>query len=57
MQTKTYDPTLLEIAHRIRDMRDIAGFTAEEIENMKSEIAEKEASMLELYTVENKINL
>ena len=31
MQTKTYDPTLLEIAHRIRDMRDIAGFTAEEM--------------------------
>ena len=36
---------------------DLDAFTPDEIEQMKREIAEKEASMLELYSVENKINL
>ena len=36
---------------------DLDSFTVDEIERMKSEIAEKQASMLALYTVENKINL
>ncbi len=34
-----------------------ARLTDEEIESMKAEIARKEAAMLELYTVENKINI
>ena len=36
---------------------DLERFSEAEVEQMKSEIAEKEASMLELFSVEHKINL
>ncbi len=36
---------------------DLDQFTPADIERMKNDIAERQASMLELYTVENKINL
>jgi len=36
---------------------DLDAFTAEQIAQMDADIAEKQASMLELYSVENKINL
>ena len=36
---------------------DLDSFSVADIERMKAEIAEKQASMLDLYTVENKINL
>ena len=36
---------------------DLDGFTPEDIERMKADIAERESSLLQLYMVENKINL
>ena len=36
---------------------DLDSFTPEQIDKMKADIAARQASMLELYTVENKINL
>ena len=39
------------------DEGDLDSFSAEDIENMKADIADRESSLLHLYTVENKINL
>lgn len=36
---------------------DLNAFTSQDIERMKADIAERESSLLELYSVENKINL
>ena len=44
MQTKTYDSTIAAIAQRIRDMRDIAGYSIEEM-------AEKTGTTPEQYRI------
>ena len=51
MQTRAYDPALLEIAHRIRDMRDILGYSVQKMAEL-TEVPEETYRQYETGTVD-----